>query len=539
MNAKNRELSDESVKRKQAEEKIKHLNQALRAMRNVNQFIAKEKDTNKLLKRACGSFIETRGYYNVWIALLGESEKLINSAEAGLGKDFLPIVEQLERGELTRCAKKAIKQSEVIVTYDPPSRCTGCSLASIYSGRAAMTVRLEHDKEVFGILSISIPRQFTTKEECFLLEEIARDLAFALHNLKMEKEHRRAEVDREQYLQELELINDIVVMISREKNVDEICHLIGKAVHKVNQGSYVAVSLYDPNLGAIRIRTLIGFKKVAERLLKIVGGDPTKINIYPSEVEEKAAKLFTTGRLEYVPGGLYDLMTGKPSKGACWFAERLLGIEKAYTVGFALEDKPYGGISILAPKGQDVQYQSAIETIASHFSVVIQRKQAEEKLRQYSENLENIVRERTKKLKEAQEKLVRKEKLAVLGQLAGSVAHELRNPLGVISNAIYYLKMTYANTNDTIREYLNMISQEVGKSDKIISDLLNLSCTRPAEKNKVAISDLIASVLREHPAPEGIEVASNIPPRIPHQSLLIPSRYSKLLLTLSPMPTRL
>ena len=114
MNAKNRELSDESVKRKQAEEKIKHLNQALRAMRNVNQFIAKEKDTNKLLKRACGSFIETRGYYNVWIALLGESEKLINSAEAGLGKDFLPIVEQLERGELTRCAKKAIKQSGVI-----------------------------------------------------------------------------------------------------------------------------------------------------------------------------------------------------------------------------------------------------------------------------------------------------------------------------------------------------------------------------------------------------------------------------------------
>ncbi len=67
---------------------------------------------------------------------------------------------------------------------------------------------------------------------------------------------------------------------------------------------------------------------------------------------------------------------------------------------------------------------------------ITERKQAEQKLAQYSEHLEEMVEERTSELREAQEKLVRQEKLAVLGQLAGGVGHELRNPLAVINNAL-------------------------------------------------------------------------------------------------------
>ncbi|MBW2661366.1 MAG: hypothetical protein JRD93_05125, partial [Deltaproteobacteria bacterium] len=62
-------------------------------------------------------------------------------------------------------------------------------------------------------------------------------------------------------------------------------------------------------------------------------------------------------------------------------------------------------------------------------------------LEEARDNLEQKVEERTKELKEAQEALVRNEKLAALGQLAGSVGHELRNPLGVIKNAGYFLNM--------------------------------------------------------------------------------------------------
>ena len=106
---------------------------------------------------------------------------------------------------------------------------------------------------------------------------------------------------------------------------------------------------------------------------------------------------------------------------------------------------------------------------------ITERKQAEQKLAQYSEHLEEMVEARTSELREAQEKLVRQEKLAVLGQLAGGVGHELRNPLAVINNAIYYLKLMGANGNEKVKEYLGIIETETHTAEKIITDLLDFA----------------------------------------------------------------
>ena len=94
------------------------------------------------------------------------------------------------------------------------------------------------------------------------------------------------------------------------------------------------------------------------------------------------------------------------------------------------------------------------------FDVINERKRSEAALKAYSEKLEGMVEERTHELREAQEKLVRHEKLAMLGQLAGSVSHELRNPLGVISNAVYYLNMSQPDVDPKIKEYLDIIQNE-------------------------------------------------------------------------------
>lgn len=199
------------TERKQAEGRLEHLNLALRAIRKVNQLIVREKERDRLLKRACSSLIETRGYYNAWIALLDESGRLVTTAEAGLGEDFLPVVERLKRGELTVCGKLALEQSEVVVTEDPRSTCTDCPLADKYQGRGAMTVRLEHGSRVYGSLSISIPVTFVTdRQEQTLLREVAADIALALYAMELEEEREQAEQALRQAREYAEAIVDTV-----------------------------------------------------------------------------------------------------------------------------------------------------------------------------------------------------------------------------------------------------------------------------------------------------------------------------------------
>ena len=143
------------------------------------------------------------------------------------------------------------------------------------------------------------------------------------------------------------------------------------------------------------------------------------------------------------------------------------------------------------------------------------RNKAEEALRAYSERLEEMVEERTKELETAQEQLVRQEKLPVLGQLAGSVGHELRNPLGVISNAIYYLQMVLSEADETVKEYLNIIASRVRESEKIVADLLSLSRTRPVEQQTVPVTDLITEVLARYPPSDDIKVVTRVDPELP------------------------
>jgi signal transduction histidine kinase/DNA-binding LacI/PurR family transcriptional regulator len=143
------------------------------------------------------------------------------------------------------------------------------------------------------------------------------------------------------------------------------------------------------------------------------------------------------------------------------------------------------------------------------------RRWATEALRNYSEKLEDMVEERTKALQAAHERLIRQERLAVLGQLAGGVGHELRNPLGVISNAIYFLQMVLPDADETVKEYLDIIAGRVAEAEKMVSDLLNLSRIKPAAKERITISALVAKTLQRHPPPEQVAVATDLASDLP------------------------
>ncbi len=103
------------------------------------------------------------------------------------------------------------------------------------------------------------------------------------------------------------------------------------------------------------------------------------------------------------------------------------------------------------------------------------QKKAQADLAEQSRHLEEMVEERTHDLKEAQQQLIKAEKMTTLGEVAGSVGHELRNPLAVISNSVYLLKTALPKKNETAQEYLQMIESETHNASQIINDLLDYS----------------------------------------------------------------
>ncbi|MCD6397358.1 MAG: MCP four helix bundle domain-containing protein [Spirochaetaceae bacterium] len=117
-------------------------------------------------------------------------------------------------------------------------------------------------------------------------------------------------------------------------------------------------------------------------------------------------------------------------------------------------------------------------------------------------------------LKRIEEQLVRKENLVTLGQLAGGVGHELRNPLGVMSNAVYYLKAILPEADETVKEYLEIISGELHKSESIVSDILDLSRTRPAERKETDLSELADTIMKKQLS-RNVKVNTEIPRDLP------------------------
>ncbi len=110
-------------------------------------------------------------------------------------------------------------------------------------------------------------------------------------------------------------------------------------------------------------------------------------------------------------------------------------------------------------------------------------------------------------LKEIEQKLVKAERFASIGELAGMIGHDLRNPLTSIQGAAYYLKIKYAkDLNDPGREMLDTIENSIQYSNKIISDLLDYSREIKLETEEATPRSLVISACVLIPAPPNIQL---------------------------------
>lgn len=119
-------------------------------------------------------------------------------------------------------------------------------------------------------------------------------------------------------------------------------------------------------------------------------------------------------------------------------------------------------------------------------------------------------------LKEMQDKLIQSEKLKAIGQLASGVAHDMRNPLGIIMQGVVYLDQIIPPEAKEQRETLSMVKDSAERADKIVISLLDFSRATKLELHPEDIGSILDnSLILVKKELKNIEVARDIREGLP------------------------
>ena len=137
---------------------------------------------------------------------------------------------------------------------------------------------------------------------------------------------------------------------------------------------------------------------------------------------------------------------------------------------------------------------------------------AKVELERLNRSLENRVEARTRELKSAQDELIKKERLAAIGQMASVVGHEIRNPLAVINNSIYFIK-TKTNAQPSpepkVLKHIAIIESEIRQANGIIDEILGFARTRELNPKLVHLNSYLEDLTMSFPVPPHIELVKS------------------------------
>jgi signal transduction histidine kinase len=126
------------------------------------------------------------------------------------------------------------------------------------------------------------------------------------------------------------------------------------------------------------------------------------------------------------------------------------------------------------------------------------------------DSLEQQVKDRTKELVETQSRLIKTERLAAIGELAGMVGHDLRNPLAGIKNAVYVIRKKQYSLGEVGLSMLDTIDQAVEHADSIISDLLDYGREINLQLEEQSSKALIDYSLLSLKIPSNVTIKENV-----------------------------
>ncbi len=139
---------------------------------------------------------------------------------------------------------------------------------------------------------------------------------------------------------------------------------------------------------------------------------------------------------------------------------------------------------------------------------ITEQKRLRKEVEDYTKDLESLVKQRTKELKDA-------ERLAAIGATAGMVGHDIRNPLQAIVSDVFLIKFDMSAVPDIeekegIQESLDSIEKNISYINKIVQDLQDFAKALNPVAKEVDLSILCENILKNTNMPTNIEATCKV-----------------------------
>lgn len=177
---------------------ILRVNKLLRVINDINELIVREKDEEKLLRKASERLSSLKKYYSVWIGIREKNPiKEIYSDKKREGIKMISFKDETgfypERLDISSlpCFINAVENKSIqIVQVEERSEL--CPFYSANPKISCLVLPMIIDSEILGFVILHTEKELPSKEEIELLQTLSNDLAFAVKSIEIDKAKKRA-----------------------------------------------------------------------------------------------------------------------------------------------------------------------------------------------------------------------------------------------------------------------------------------------------------------------------------------------------------
>ncbi|MBI4597432.1 MAG: CHASE domain-containing protein [Candidatus Omnitrophica bacterium] len=282
---------------------------------------------------------------------------------------------------------------------------------------------------------------------------------------------------------------------------------------------------------ALAERMTANLRQTANALQAVVQASPVAILSMNAQGEvltwnPAAERLFGWSEQEVVGKLVPIVPEGRQEDFRTVMQEELAGTGHALERPCLRKDGSLVEVSVLAAPLRNAN--GAIIGVLSLLTDITERKRSEEQLRQA--NVDLLKRERAvlnvladlknshERLQMAQTQLIQAEKMSVVGRLASGIAHEVKNPLQVITQGVDYLQGELPSDDRRYAEAIHLIRDAVIRADRIVRELLSYSRPSRLQLSPVALHALVSKsleLLGRQAAVGNVQILIEVPETLP------------------------